>query len=93
MAATGALYVAARAVDYLGIVLFAGGLFFVAALWPPGGDSRGARAVVTSGWLLGLVGTIAALGLQAAWIAGGPPSAMFDAELVGSLLDVQTGRI
>lgn len=93
MAATDTLYVAARAVDYLGIALFAGGLFFVAALWPPGGDSRGARAVVTSGWLLGLAGTIAALGLQAAWIAGGPPSAMFDAELVGSLLDVQTGRI
>lgn len=93
LTATKTLYVIARGVDYFGMTLFVGGLFFLAVLWPQGGEIRRARGVVTTGWVLGFVGTVAAIGLQAAWVADAPPSAMFDPELIGRLLDVQFGRV
>ncbi len=86
-------YVLARCVDYFGMTLFAGGLFFFAFLWPPGAEHSRARKVVGIGWLLGLAGTVAGLGLQGAWAAQRPAADLFDWDLLGQVLDTQFGRV
>lgn len=86
-------YVLARCVDYFGMTLFAGGLFFFAFLWPSGAEQSRARKVVGIGWLLGLVGTVAGLGLQGAWAAQRPAVDLFDWDLLGQVLDSQFGRV
>jgi hypothetical protein len=67
-----AAYVFARGIDYFGGALFLGGLAFLALLWPAGAAARGARRVVVIGWLLGLVGTVAAIGLEGVWVSDRP---------------------
>ena len=93
MELTKALYVAARAVDYLGMTLFLGGLLFLAFLWPGGADQSRARAVVVTGWVLGTVGTVTAIGLEGAWIAQRPPGDLLDLDLISQVLDVHFGQV
>ncbi|WIV55496.1 hypothetical protein [Amycolatopsis sp. 2-2] len=93
MDAVKAWYVLARAVDYTGLTLFAGGLLFLAVLWPAGAGHRGARSVLVTGWLLGLFGTLAGLGLQAAWAAQRPAGDFLAWDLLSEALDSQFGRI
>jgi putative copper export protein len=88
-----ALYVLARCVDYAGMTLFIGGLFFLAMLWPDGGEQRQARRVLVTGWVLGLVGTVAGLGLQGVWVTQRSPADLFDPDLLGQVLTSQFGRI
>ncbi|HEY2062666.1 MAG TPA: CopD family protein [Amycolatopsis sp.] len=88
-----AWYVLARCVDYFGLTLFAGGLFFLAVLWPAGGNERRARAVVVTGWCLGLAGTLAGIGLEGAWAAQRPAADFLDWDLIGQVLTVDFGRI
>lgn len=88
-----ALYVLARGVDYFGMALFIGGLFFLAVLWPRGGDISRARSVVVTGWVLGFLGTVSAIALHGAWMAGGSAGAMFDGELISRVLDLRFGRV
>ncbi|HVV13578.1 copper resistance D family protein [Amycolatopsis sp.] len=90
---TKTLYIVARAVDYFGMTLFLGGLFFLALLWKGGADQGRARKVVVVGWVLGFVGTIAAVGLEGAWIAQRPPSDFLDWDLISQVLDVHFGQI
>lgn len=87
------LYVLSRGVDYFGMTLFVGGLFFLAVLWPRGGQFGRARSVVVTGWVLGFVGTIAAIGLHGAWMAGEGPGSVLDPTLVEGVLDVTFGRV
>lgn len=87
------LYVIARGIDYFGMAVFLGGLLFLALLWPHGSHIRRARVVVTAGWVLGLIGTLAAIGLYGAWIAGRGPSAMLDTQLLGQTLDERFGQV
>ncbi|MFJ8910861.1 copper resistance D family protein [Amycolatopsis sp. NPDC102389] len=86
-------YVLARCVDYFGMTLFTGGLFFLAFLWPDGAGHGRARKVVGAGWLLGFAGTVAGLGLQGAWAAQRPAADLFDWDLLGQVLDTQFGRV
>ncbi|MFD5244625.1 copper resistance D family protein [Amycolatopsis sp. NPDC058340] len=86
-------YVLARCVDYFGMTLFTGGLFFLAFLWPDGAGHGRARKVVGTGWLLGFAGTVAGLGLQGAWAAQRPAADLFDWDLLGQVLDTQFGRV
>ncbi|MEQ0559977.1 CopD family protein [Amycolatopsis sp. NEAU-NG30] len=88
-----AWYVVARSVDYAGLTLFAGGLLFVAVLWPGGAAHRGTRVLLVTGWVLGLLGTLAGLGLQAAWAAQRPPGDFLALDLLSQALDSQFGRI
>ncbi|WP_072479533.1 copper resistance D family protein [Amycolatopsis australiensis] len=88
-----AWYVLARAVDYTGLTLFAGGLLFVAVLWPAGAGHRGTRTVLGTGWVLGLLGTVAGLGLQAAWAAQRPPGDFLALDLLTQALGSQFGRV
>ncbi|MGV9294319.1 copper resistance D family protein [Amycolatopsis sp. NPDC003676] len=86
-------YVLARCVDYSGLALFVGGLFFLALLWPAGADRRRARGVLVTGWVLGFAGTVAGLGLQGTWVAQRSPADLVDPDLLGQVLDSQFGRI
>lgn len=86
-------YVLARCVDYFGMTLFTGGLFFLAFLWPDDAGQGRARKVVGTGWLLGFAGTVAGLGLQGAWAAQRPAVDLFDWDLLGQVLDTQFGRV
>ncbi|MFD8499604.1 copper resistance D family protein [Amycolatopsis sp. NPDC059657] len=88
-----AVYVVARCVDYFGMSLFFGGLFFVAVLWPGGVRAPGTRKVIAVGWVLGLLGTVAGIGLQGAWAAQRPAGDFLDLDLIREVLDGQFGRI
>ncbi|MFE0025010.1 copper resistance D family protein [Amycolatopsis sp. NPDC059021] len=88
-----AWYVLARCVDYFGLTLFAGGLFFLAVLWPEGAEQRGTRRVLTTGWVLGLAGTLAGIGLQGAWSAQRPAGDLFSWDLIRQVLDVHFGQV
>lgn len=87
------LYVVARAVDYLGLALFLGGLAFLAVLWPAGGQTRAARRIVAGGWVLGSVGTVAAIAFEAVWISGGPLTDALRWDVVSPVLDGTFGRV
>ncbi|MCX5558205.1 copper resistance CopC/CopD family protein [Streptomyces sp. NBC_00038] len=63
--------VAARWAGYLALALFVGGLAFVTLLWPRGAHEPRARALLVLAWTVGLLATVAALGLQGAYTALG----------------------
>jgi putative copper export protein len=90
---TKACYILARAVDYFGMTLFLGGLLFLAFLWPGGADQKQARRVVVVGWILGVVGTVTAIGLEGAWTSQRGPDAVFDVQVVSQVLDGHFGQI
>jgi copper transport protein len=83
----------ARAFDYLGTTLVIGGLAFIAFLWPDGADSGRSRRLLAFGWLCGFAGTVASLAFDAAWVAGRPPSAVFDWSVLVPLFDAPFGRV
>jgi copper transport protein len=83
----------AKSFDYLGTVLFIGGLGFIAFLWPDGADSGRSRRLIAFGWLCGFAGTVAGLCLNAAWVAGRPASAALDPSVLLPLLDAPFGRV
>lgn len=93
LTAVKAWYVVARCTDYFGLTLFAGGLFFLAVLWPAGAEHRRARGVLVTGWVLGLLGTVAGIGLQGAWSAQRPAGDFLDWDLLSQVLDGAFGRV
>jgi putative copper export protein len=90
---TRAWYVLARCVDYVGLTLLAGGLFFLAVLWPAGAEHGGTRKVLVTGWALGLLGTLAGIGLEAAWAAQRPATDFLNLQLLEDVLTVHFGRV
>ena len=93
MDVTKAWYVLARCLDYTGLTLFTGGLFFLAVLWPAGAEHPGARKVLVTGWALGLLGTLAGIGLEAAWAAQRPAADFLNPQLIETVLSVHFGRV
>jgi putative copper export protein len=87
------VYVLARCVDYFGMTLFVGGLFFLAMLWPGGGDSKRARRVIVTGWVLGFLGTAAGIGLQGVWAAQRPLGDFVKWDLISQVLDTRFGQV
>jgi copper transport protein len=85
-------YVLARAADYLGTTLFLGGCAFVAFLWPAGSRVRATRRLLITGWVLGLLGTVAAIGLEGVWAGQLPLTAAFDRQVIGQVLALDFGR-
>lgn len=63
--------VAVRWAGYLALALFVGGLAFVALLWPGGAYEPRARALLGFAWTVGLLATVAAVGLQGAYTSLG----------------------
>jgi copper transport protein len=86
------IYVIARAVDYVGTTVFFGGLAFVAMLWPAGARVHASRILLTAAWLFGLVGTVAAIGLEGAWAAQLPPANSLHWKVIDSALQLDFGR-
>nr|WP_202458072.1 copper resistance protein CopC [Streptomyces sp. SID5464] len=69
--------VAARWAGYLALALFVGGLAFVVLLWPRGADEPRSRALLVFAWVVGLMATVASIGLQGAYgTLGGPRDAL-----------------
>jgi putative copper export protein len=88
-----ALYVLSRVADYLGTAVFLGGLLFLTLLWPAGAEVRAARRLISTGWVLGLLGTLAAIGLEGAWAIQGTPADAIRPEVLGQVLDMQFGQV
>lgn len=85
-------YVLARAVEYGGTALFFGGLAFVALIWPAGGSNRAARRLLVTGWCVGAVATVAALGLEGAWATGRAASSALQLDVFRDVLATDFGR-
>jgi putative copper export protein len=85
-------YLLARAADYLGTALFFGGCGFIAFLWPAGARVLAARRVLVVGWLLGLFGTVSAIGLEGAWAGQLPPGQAVDPTVITQVLGLDFGR-
>lgn len=85
-------YVVARAAGYLGTALFLGGCSFVAFLWPAGTRVPATRRLLVTGWLLGLGGTVAAIGFDGAWAEQLPLSRAWDWQVVRQVLTLDFGR-
>ncbi|MFF7053683.1 copper resistance CopC/CopD family protein [Streptomyces griseorubiginosus] len=78
--------VAARWAGYLALALFVGGLAFVALLWPGGAYEPRARALLGFAWTVGLLATVATVGLQGAYTSlGGLRDALHPATYVDVL--------
>ncbi|WP_405727785.1 CopD family protein [Streptomyces sp. NBC_01537] len=84
---------AAHWTGYLALALFAGGLGFVAALWPQGAGDRRTRTVLTVAWAAGLLSTVAAAGLQGAYAAGGGLGDTLDPATYSGLLTTDLGVV
>jgi copper transport protein len=85
--------VTARWFGYLSLALFVGGLAFVALLWPQGAADRRARALLAASWLCGLLASVAAWGLQGAYVAmGGLGDALAPASY-RDILDTDVGVV
>lgn len=88
-----AAYTLARAVDYFGTAVFLGGLAFLVLVWPAGAATKGGRRLVVLGWVLGFVGTVAAIGLQGVWVTGRPITDAVRVDLVSLVLELRFGEI
>ena len=51
------------------------------------------RTVVVIGWLFGLLGTVAAIGLEGVWVSDRPFGDVFSADLLNQVLDIEFGRV
>jgi copper transport protein len=89
---TPSAYAVARAVEYGGTALLVGGLVFIALVWPAGADSRGARRVLVTGWAVGTLATVAALGLGGSWATGGSIGDAAKRSVLEAVLQTDFGR-
>lgn len=85
-------YGVARFTVFVGLVLLVGGALFVTLLWPAGVTNPNLRRLIGAGWLVASVATLAAIGFQAAYGAGGSWGDMVDGELLADVLGGRTGR-
>ncbi|GGZ70985.1 copper resistance CopC/CopD family protein [Streptomyces bluensis] len=85
--------VAARWAGYVSLALFVGGLGFVALLWPRGAQERRARLLLASAWVVGLVSTVAGLGLQGTYVAFGGLRDVVRAATYADVLTTEPGIV
>lgn len=88
----GVVYGGVRFALFAGLVLLVGGAFFVTLLWPAGAGDPRLRSIIGAGWLVVLVATVASLGLQAAYAAGGSWADTVDSGRLADVLGTRTGR-
>jgi copper transport protein len=85
-------YVTARAIEYLATAIFFGGLTFLAAMWPDGAATRGARTLLGAAWCVGAASTVSALSLESAWAGNRSAWDLFDPDSMPQLLTTDFGR-
>lgn len=83
--------VTARILGFAATALFVGGLVFITAIWPFGGNERRTRRLLTASWALGLLTALAEIPLQAGYEALDPLSGIFDLSAVKVLLSSRQG--
>jgi copper transport protein len=83
--------IATQGLGFLGTALYVGGLAFLALIWPEGSAVRRIRVLLTGAWLLGLVMTVAQIGLEAAYTALLPFSGVVNDNALLSLFGTQIG--
>lgn len=83
--------VTTRILGFAATALFIGGLVFIAAIWPVGGNERRTRRLLTVSWALGLLTAVAEIPLQAGYDALDPLSGVFDMAAVKVLLSSRQG--
>jgi copper transport protein len=86
-----AFHTTARVAAVAALALLIGAVFFVAAIWPAGAQSKPVRRLIKYSWV-GLVaatlGVLASFGPYAAWV---PLSGAFDPRLLSATLESDTG--
>ncbi len=89
--AVSGLYSVDRALGYVGFVIVAGGLVFLALCWATGHRHRYTGRWLLVGWLLAFVSTALQVPLQAAESAGRSVGAMVDPHLLAATLGTHLG--
>ena len=85
------ILVTARILGFAATALFIGGLVFIAAVWPGGGNERRTRRLLTASWVLGLLTALAEIPLQAGYDALDSLSGVFDVPAIKVLLSSRQG--
>ena len=91
--AAGAVYAAVRLLAFGSLAVFAGGLWFLLAVWPAGGRTARARRIVLSAGAVALAATVAGVGLQGVTAGGLPLGDAVDPSVVDAVLGTRFGRL
>jgi copper transport protein len=85
--------VAGRAIGYLALAVFAGGLVFVSLLWPAGAADRRTRLILTTAVGTGIASALAGIGLQGAYAGALPATAALRPGVLRQSLDTHLGQV
>jgi copper transport protein len=86
-----ALYAVDRAAGYIGFVIAAGGVLFLAVCWPVGLRDRRTVRLVGSAWVVTVVAALLQLPLQGALASGRGVGAVLDPHVVRQSFDDRVG--
>lgn len=81
----------AHGLGYVALILFLGGLAFLALIWPAGASDRRTRALLTISWLGGVLATLATAGLEGAYASLGSLGDAFTLDAFRAVLETDTG--
>lgn len=81
----------ARFTLFSSIILLVGSVAFLTFVWPDGRARRGPRRLVAAAWLLAVVATVAAAGLQGAYASGGGLSDVTSTTVLTDMLGSRYG--
>lgn len=81
----------ARFALFSSILLLVGSVAFLAFVWPDGRARRGPRRLVTVAWLVAVLATVAAAGLQGAYASGGGLSDVTSTTVLSDMLSSRYG--
>ncbi|POM24797.1 Copper transport protein YcnJ precursor [Actinomadura rubteroloni] len=87
------LLTTAKAVGYLGLAVFVGGLAFLALLWPEGAWDRRVRQLMVAAWAAGTAAAVAGIALQGVYTAMRPLSDVTSPHVWGTVLDDHPGEV
>jgi putative copper export protein len=82
-----------RLSGYVALAIFLGGLTFLTLLWPAGSLERRTRRLLVGSCLLGLVTSIASIGVKGAYAKLLPVSAAVRPDVFGPMLEQPAGRV
>ncbi|HCT75458.1 MAG TPA: copper resistance protein [Micromonosporaceae bacterium] len=82
-----------RAVGYLAVAIFVGGLLFTTLLWPAGAEDRRTRRVLGVACLLGGISAVASIVVRGAYAVNGSLTGALRPDVISAALDTPLGRI